>query len=261
MSNVSTRVSNNNLIELAKQNYEKTQTSKIPGSIIELPSKGLVYPESSPLRSGTVEIRYMTAYDEDILTNGSYIKQGVMLDKLLESIVMIPGFKSSDLIVPDKEWLIISARIISYGSDYQVSIKTPAGDLLETSVNLSKLKFEDFKLKSNAYGEFEYITEFDNKIKYKYPTNFVLNNLPDDQTVSFLLKNCITQINDLTTPAEIDDFLKYSLRSIESRKFRKHLIETTPVLDMTYEFEYTTKEGNKEAFRATFPIGPDFFWV
>jgi hypothetical protein len=169
MSNVSTRVSNNNLIELAKQNYEKTQTSKIPGSIIELPSKGLVYPESSPLRSGTVEIRYMTAYDEDILTNGSYIKQGVMLDKLLESIVMIPGFKSSDLIVPDKEWLIISARIISYGSDYQVSIKTPAGDLLETSVNLSKLKFGDFKLKSNAYGEFEYITEFDNKIKYQIP--------------------------------------------------------------------------------------------
>lgn len=261
MTKVSTRVSDNNLIELAKKNYEQQQTSKIPGVAVELPSRGQVYPESSPLRSGIVEIRYMTAYDEDILTNASYIKQGILLDKILESIVMIPGFKSTDLIVPDKEWLIIAARIASYSENYNVEIKTPEGDPLPTTINLSRLKFNDFNLKSDVNGQFEYTTTTGTIIKYRYPTNYVLSNLPDDSAVSFLLKNCITAINDITNSDEIDNFLKYEMRILESRAFRKHIADTSPKIDMSYEFEYTSKEGKKETFRAGFPIGPDFFWV
>ena len=70
---VTERFSDKNLIELAKQQYENKQRSTIPSIAVTLPSKGLVYPESSPLRKGTVEMRYMTAYDEDILTNTTYI--------------------------------------------------------------------------------------------------------------------------------------------------------------------------------------------
>jgi hypothetical protein len=79
--------------------------------------------------------------------------------------------------------------------------------------------------------------------------------------ISFLLENCITQVNDTRLPAEITEYLKYNMRSIESRKFRAHIADTTPGIDMTYEFEYVTKEGNKETFRAGFPIGSDFLWI
>lgn len=261
MPKLSTRVSDSNLVELAKKNYEQQQTSKVPGVIVELPSRGQVYPSSSPLRSGTVEIRYMTAYDEDILTNASYIKQGILLDKILEAVVMIPGFKSTDLIVPDKEWLIIAARIASYGENYNVEIKTPKGDPLSTTINLSNLKFNDFNLKSDDNGHFEYTTTTGNVIKYRYPTNYVLSNLPEDHAISFLLKNCITAINDITNSNEIDDFLKYEMRILESKEFRNHIANTSPKIDMTYEFEYTSEEGKRETFRAGFPIGSDFFWV
>ena len=51
---------------------------------VELPSKGLLYPEDNPLSSGTIEIKYMSAKEEDILTNSSYIQDGTVLDKLLK---------------------------------------------------------------------------------------------------------------------------------------------------------------------------------
>jgi hypothetical protein len=80
-----------NIIEIAKQRYESKQRSKLPSIIVSLASAGKIYPESSPLRAGQIEMRYMTAYDEDILTNTSYIKNGVVFDKLLESIIVTEG--------------------------------------------------------------------------------------------------------------------------------------------------------------------------
>ena len=58
-----------------------------PTEVIELPSKGLLYPESNPLSSGKLEMKYMTAKEEDILSNQSYIQKGTVLDKLLESLI------------------------------------------------------------------------------------------------------------------------------------------------------------------------------
>ncbi len=55
---------------------------KIPTEVVDLPSQGLVYPESSPLSSGKIEMKYMTAREEDILTNQNYISNGTVIDKL-----------------------------------------------------------------------------------------------------------------------------------------------------------------------------------
>ncbi len=75
MSIVTDQLSNQNIIALAKKNYEKQQRAKIPGYTATLPSFGLIYPKSSPLRSGVVEMRHMTSYDEDLLANDSYINE------------------------------------------------------------------------------------------------------------------------------------------------------------------------------------------
>ena len=82
------RYDNDNLINLAKQKYETSQRSTLPTEIVYLPSKGKIYPKSSPLSEGKLEMRYMTAYDEDILTNTSYLEDGITLDKLLEALII-----------------------------------------------------------------------------------------------------------------------------------------------------------------------------
>jgi len=90
---------------------------KIPTEIVELPSKGLLYPEGNPLAEGKVEMKYMTAKEEDILTNQAYIKQGVVLDKLLQSLI-VTKINYDDLIIGDKNALMVAARVLGYGKDY-----------------------------------------------------------------------------------------------------------------------------------------------
>ena len=80
-----------------------------PTEMVELPSKGLIYPENNPLSSGKVEMKYMTAKEEDILSNQSYIKEGIVLDKLLKSLIVSP-INYDDLIIGDKNALMVAAR-------------------------------------------------------------------------------------------------------------------------------------------------------
>ena len=94
---------------------------KLPTETVELPSKGLLYPKESPLSSGTIEMKYMTAKEEDILTNQNYIQQGTVIDKLLESLIVTEGVKFEELLVGDKNAIMVAARILSYGKDYEIT--------------------------------------------------------------------------------------------------------------------------------------------
>src|SRR6056300_2024886 len=102
---------------------------KFPTEVIELPSKGLVYPKDNPLSSGKVEMKYMTAKEEDILTTQSYIKDGSVLDRLFQSLIISNGegqpIKYVDLVTGDKNAIMIAARILGYGKDYEVEITDP----------------------------------------------------------------------------------------------------------------------------------------
>ena len=90
----------------------------LPTEVIELPSKGLIYPKDNPLSSGKVEMKYMTAKEEDILTNQSYIQKGIVIDKLLQSLI-VSKINYSDLIVGDKNAIMVAARILGYGKEYE----------------------------------------------------------------------------------------------------------------------------------------------
>jgi hypothetical protein len=261
MTKLSTRVSDNNLIELAKKNYEQHQTSRIPGVIVELPSQGKVYPESNPCHTGKLEMRYMTAFDEDILTNGSYIKEGIVFDKLIDALVITTNFNVNTLIEADKEWILIFARIMGYGSEYPVVIKDPNGKKLSANIDLNKLQTLDFNLESDKNGEFDYEINSEFKIKYRYLPTSILNNIPEAAAVSYFLEQTICQINDNRDINHIKNFIKFQLTPVESRNLRKHIQITSPGIDLSYEFEYINEEGNKETFRARFPIGSDFFWI
>ena len=116
--------------QVAKQ-YKKTEL-KFPTEIIDLPSKGLVYPEGHPLRDGRVEMKYMTAKEEDILSSQSLIKKGIVLDRLFQSLIIGNGegapFDYDDLVVGDKNAVMVAARVLGYGKDYDVEINIPQLD-------------------------------------------------------------------------------------------------------------------------------------
>ena len=90
-----------------------------PTEVLSLPSKGLLYPEDSPLRSGTIDVKYMTAKEEDILTSTNLIQQGKVIEKLLESIIADPKVRLNDLLIGDKNALMVGTRILGYGKDYE----------------------------------------------------------------------------------------------------------------------------------------------
>jgi hypothetical protein len=138
MSKMTDRISTSVAANQAREHYQTEQQSKLPSIIVPLASGGKIYPKDHPLVDGTIEMRYMTAYDEDILTNVSYVQQGVMLDRLIESI-SLTKFNVEDMSTFDKDGLIIYARILSYGSDYEVKVKDPkTGTELDRVVNLEK---------------------------------------------------------------------------------------------------------------------------
>ena len=91
--------------------------NKFPSEIIDLPSEGKLYPEGSPLREGKLEGKYMTAKEEDILTSQNLIKKGLVIETLLASLILTKGVKSEDLIIGDKNALMVAARILAYGPE------------------------------------------------------------------------------------------------------------------------------------------------
>lgn len=109
---------------LSEHKQTEVKKSKFPTEMVPLPSKGLLYAEGHPLAEGFVEMKYMTAKEEDILTSQNLIKQGVVLDKLFESLIITP-LNYNDLYVGDKNAIMVAARILGYGKEYTVEVDDP----------------------------------------------------------------------------------------------------------------------------------------
>ena len=154
---------------------------KFPTEVVDLPSKGLVYPKSNPLSSGKVEMKYMTAKEEDILTNQSYIERGIVMDKLLESLIINKEVNYEDIIVGDKNALLVAARILGYGGEYTFEYR---GE--QETVDLSELDnkpFDESLLVEPNKNEFEFeLPRTKQKITYK------ILNAKDEKLIEAELK-------------------------------------------------------------------------
>ena len=132
---------------------------KFPTEQIDLPSKGLIYPESSPLSKGVIEMKYMTAKEEDILSNANFIRQGTVIDKLLQSMIVTPDIDYNMLLNGDKNAILVAARILGYGAEYPAEIKDKYGKVASVKINLSELKNKpiDETLFTPGKNEFNFI--------------------------------------------------------------------------------------------------------
>jgi hypothetical protein len=250
MSKMTDRISTSIAAQQAREHYESEQKSKLPSIVVPLVSEGKIYPKDHPLADGKIEMRYMTAYDEDILTNISYIREGIMLDRLIES-VSLTKFDISEMSTFDKNGLIIHARILSYGKDYDVVVKDPkSGTDLQRTVNLETIRPKPFNLKADNNGEFEYKTK-NHTIKFTFNVSDIADLIPSE-----FCKTVIKQVDDSRSQENIDYFIRYQFLAKESKQFRSYYIENTPGLDLTTEFH--DEQGG--VFTAGFSISSDLFW-
>jgi hypothetical protein len=234
----------------------------LPTETVELPSKGLLYPETSPLSSGKVEMKYMTAKEEDILTNQAYIQKGIVLDKLLESLIVTNGVEVKDLIVGDKNALFVAARVLGYGKDYSFMF-----DGRQTSVDLSTIENKPFDDSTVTKGinEFSFILPHsDIRLTYKLLTGHDEKNIEREieglkkinkessSELTTRLKYMITSVNGDRELKSIRQFVDNHLLARDSRALREFIKTTQPDVDLTF----TTDSGEEVAI----PIGLNFFW-
>ena len=237
---------------------------KFPTEQVDLPSKGLVYPKDNPLSSGKVEMKYMTAKEEDILTNQSFIERGTVMDKLLQSLIIDKSIKYNEIIVGDKNAMLVAARVLGYGAEYIFEYK---GE--QETVDLSLLEnkpFDESNLIKLNVNEFSYeLPRTKQKITYKILSskdeNLIESELNGFRKInknvvpelSTRLKYMITSVGDDPDKKSIREFVDNFLLASDSRAFRGHVKSTQPDVDLTF-----FPQGSN--IQVEIPIGVKFFW-
>ena len=243
---------------------------KLPTEKVSLPSKGLLYPKESPLSSGEVEMKYMTAKEEDILTNVNFIRQGTVVDKLLQSLIVTP-INYDELLIGDKNAILIAARVLGYGAEYSFKYTDERGKETEVTVDLSKLNEKplDESLFKPGVNEFSFtLPKSSNTVTFKLLTHgdekkidaeikgLTKINPNGSFDVTTRLKYMITSINGDRDQKNIRDFVDNFLLAAEARALREYYNKVQPDVDLKYipEDESYVGEG------ITVPISLNFFW-
>lgn len=242
-----------------------------PTEVIQLPSQGKYYPEGHPLREngGKLDVKYMTAKEEDILTSTNLIANGTVVDKLLDSLVIHKGVKHTDLTTGDANAVLLASRILAYGKDYPVVVNcTKCNKEIEHTVDLTKLEFPDKLEQSDSQGCISFETPTGLQVKIKPMTRGQEIKVEKDikaiqdklkkeyaSEVTSRLKEIIVSINgnekksDLST--QIDNLI------IKDTKFiREQIDKSNPSVDMTLEVTCDCGHTTK----GDIPIGINFLW-
>ena len=238
---------------------------KLPTEQVDLPSKGLLYPEDSPLASGTIEMKYMTAKEEDILTNQNYINKGIVVDKLLESLI-VSKVNFNDILIGDKDALLIASRILGYGKDYDF---TYAGETVKVDLTELKNKELDTNLVKDRKNEFSFKLPFtDNTITFRLLTQKDEKEIQREidglkkispnvsKELSTRMKHMIVSINGDSEKPMVRDFVDNGLLAKDARAFREYYAKIVPGIDTTISHEF--EDGIQEDL--AIPINANFLW-
>jgi hypothetical protein len=235
---------------------------KLPTETIELPSKGLLYPEDSELAKGTIEIKYMTAKEEDILTNQSYIRNGTVLDKLLKSVI-VSKINYDDLLIGDKNAIMVAARVLGYGSEYSFEYNGEPQTVDLSLIENKPLKEELFKNKVNEFTftlpkskntiTFKLLTHKDEQDINRELEGLKKINKDSSPELSTRLKYMITSVEEMRDKKDIREFVDTALLAQDSRSLREYVREIQPDVDLTF-----FPDGTND--RINIPIGVSFFW-
>ena len=244
--------------------------TKFPTEVVDLPSKGYFYPEDNPLSSGQIEIKYMTAREEDILTSQNLITKGIVLDKLLESLVVDKKIDLNSMLIGDKNALFIAARVLAYGKEYTFDYVDNQGQSKEHTYDLTKLKDKKIDFSKHEKGK--------NLFSFKLPQSertveFILLSDGDEREVgkeiealskvsggvtkevTTRFKKMIISVDGNSERAFVNNFVDNEFFTQDSQAFRNHYQEITPDIDMGIVID----DGG-EGVEITVPMTVRFFW-
>ena len=248
----------------------------VPTEFVELPSQGRYYAENHPLyNKEVIEIKHMTAKEEDILTSKTLLKKGIAIDRVVASVIVDKSIDPASLLVGDRNAIIISLRAASYGSMYETTVMCPACQ--------SKVNFAFNLQEANVYsGEdlssLDIARNEDGTFDIELPATKVtitfrlltgreeksyLNNLEQDKRKKNGEKLVTRQLMAMIVAANGDDrietrrYVAENLPSMDSRHLRLAYKLANPNIDLTQNFECSTcgHEAEMEV-----PLGADFFW-
>ena len=242
---------------------------KLPTEIVKLPSKGLVYPKENPLSSGEIEMKYMTAKEEDILSNSNFIQNGTVFDKLFQSMI-VTKINYDDLISGDKEAIMIASTILGYGKNYPIMyMNSSAGVEEDFIVDISQFKEKeiDFSLFKNSNEIIFKLPNTGNDVTFKILTHGdekkieqELNNskkIKISNEVTTRLKHQILSVNGNYEKKFVREFVDSGLLAADSIALRRYIRQVSPGIDMTFTF--TGSDGYVEE-GVSLPIDISFFF-
>ena len=240
---------------------------KFPSEVIDLPSEGKLYPEGHPCKGGKIEIKYMTAKEEDILTSQNLIKKGVVIDRLLDSLILTEGVKCNDLLLGDKNAIMVAARILAYGPEYVCTIKNPQDNSdIEHTFNLADCPFK--KLPENVTeNKFEITLPISKKnIVFRLLTGkdegLIAEELKASKKIgtdvlpelTTRLRHTIVSVDGDDKQNTINNFVQ-NLLARDSMYLRSQIKKTTPDIELEQEIEI-----GGETVKVEIPMTVGFFW-
>jgi len=260
---------------LAESNNTSPLQFVTPTEFVDLPTQGKFYPEGHPLHNkDTVEIRYMTAKDEDILTSKTLLKKGIAVDRMLANILVDKNIKVEDLFVGDKNAIIIAARISGYGPEYKTNVTcpscaatseyefdleailekgtaTPYGDIEISSDGT----FEITLPKTKVVARCRLVTGKDEKRLEAASSKRKKHNLPEN-TLTELVKTLIVSLNGETERKVVERFID-QMPALDSKFLRAAYNRVVPNVDMkhVYGCESCGAETSLDM-----PFSVSFFW-
>ena len=249
-----------------------------PTEFVKLPSAGMFYPEDHALHHvDIVEIRYMTAKEEDILTSRSLLKEGLALDRMLQNLFIDPAIRVADLLVGDKNALLVAARRTGYGASYDTKVECPSCNVTdEFSFDLEDPPVNNFRENiENAEG----VTLTENKTfvmtlpmtgvtvecRLLFGSDEVAlakqaerksKRKQDDTTTTDVFRAYIVSVNDDPSPI-LKETLIQNMPARDARYLRKMYVSLVPNIDMTQS--YACGNCGHEADMEV-PLSVDFFW-
>jgi len=240
---------------------------KFPSEVIDLPSEGKLYPEGHPLKNGKVEVKYMTAKEEDILTSANLIKKGVVIDRLMDSLILTEGVKGDDMILGDKNAVMVAARILAYGPEYTAEITNPVdGTNITKTFNLADCPFKKLP-KDVTENKFEVTLPISKTVvTFKLLTGKEETLINDELKASekinaevkpeltTRLRHTITSVDGDNSQATINNFVQ-NLLARDSIYLRGQIKEVAPDIELEQEIEI---EG--ESVKVDIPMAVGFFW-
>lgn len=251
---------------MSKQQTQEFQI-QVPFDVIPLPSKGLLYPG----QNGMVKVEYLTAMDENILTSQNLIKSGKVLEYLLERKIKESPVPMEDLLVGDRNAIMIWLRATGYGEMYPVKLTDPgSGVEFDYEINLSELKNKELPdgVEPDERGEFSFeLPKSKKKIKFKLLTvgderSIMSRSEKYEKVTKSQVSNMLTyrlqaQIKEIDGNRDINYIQQYVnvMPAFDSLKFREYSDSIEPGIDMSVEVE-----GPTGTFQAPVTIGLNFFW-